>query len=134
MFSFLTTLNFSLKPESQFMIQQIKTVIEYESLIQNKEIVIVHFGFAWNSFDRIMQRTLFELQPEFDEMVAFGYVDVDNNATVELLKIINLFNVPTLVYFLDGEQQAVEVGMKPMAEIRAKIQNLLATEKSGKEI
>lgn len=112
------------------MIQQVKTVAEYEFLIQRAGIVVVHFGFAWNSFDRTMQRTLFEMQPEFGGNVAFGYVDVDNNATAELLKKINLVNVPTLVYFLDGEQQAVEVGMKPMAEIRAKIQNLLATEKS----
>lgn len=112
------------------MIQQIKTLVEYESLRQKAGVVIVHFGFAWNSFDRTMQRTLFELQPEFSETVGFGYVDVDNNATVELLKNINLVNVPTLVYFLDGEQQMIEVGMKPMAEIRAKIQNLVATQKS----
>ncbi len=107
------------------MIRQIKTVAEYDALTQQTGIVIVHFGFEWNSFDRTMQRTLFELQPEFGETVSFGFIDVDNNATVELLKKINLVNVPTLVYFLNGEQQAVEVGMKPMDDIRGRIQSLL---------
>lgn len=111
------------------MIQQIKTVAEYETLTQQKGVVVVHFGFAWNSFDRTMQRTLFELQPEFGATVVFGYVDVDTNATAELLKKINLVNVPTLVYFSNGQQQFVEVGMKPMDEIRTKIQNLLDAEK-----
>jgi thioredoxin-like negative regulator of GroEL len=110
------------------MIKQINSVMEYSALIQKEAVVIVHFGFAWNSFDRTMQRTLFELQPEFGETVSFGFVDVDNNATVELLKQINLVNVPTLVYFLNGEQQAVEVGMKPMDDIRTKITMLLNQE------
>lgn len=107
------------------MNQQIKTLTEYESLTRKAGVTVVHFGFAWNSFDRMMQRTLLELQPEFSETVAFGYVDVDNNGTVELLKTIKLVNVPTLVYFLNGEQQVVEVGMKPMDEIRTKIKSLL---------
>lgn len=110
------------------MIQQIKTVAEYDSLRRQQGVVVTHFGFTWNSFDRTMQRTLFELQPEFDETVSFGFVDVDNNATVELLKKINLVNVPTLVYFLNGEQQTIEVGMKPMDDIRNKIQSLLTSE------
>lgn len=107
------------------MIEQIKTVADYDQLIKNNSVAVVHFGFAWNSFDRTMQRTLFELQPEFKGEVAFGYVDVDNNATVELIKNINLVNVPTLVYFLNGEQRMIEVGMRPMDEIRVKITGLL---------
>ncbi len=110
------------------MIRQIKTVGEYEALTQQQKVVAVHFGFEWNSFDRTMQRTLFELKPEFGETVSFGFVDVDNNATVELLKNINLVNVPTLVYFLNGKQQTVEVGMRPMDDIRVKIQGLLTAE------
>ncbi|MEP6923905.1 MAG: thioredoxin family protein [Pyrinomonadaceae bacterium] len=108
------------------MIRQIKTVAGYDSLKQQQGVVVMHFGFDWNSFDRTMQRTLFELQPEFGETVSFGFVDVDNNATVELLKQINLVNVPTLVYFFNGKQQAIEVGMKPMDEIRTKINMLLS--------
>ncbi len=107
------------------MIQQIKTVSEYNALLNQKGVAVIHFGFEWNSFDRTMQRTLFELQPEFGDTVSFGFVDVDTNATVELLKKINLVNVPTLVYFLNGEQQAIEVGMKPMNDIRGKINMLL---------
>ena len=110
------------------MIQQIKTVSEYDALVNQKGVVIVHFGFEWNSFDRTMQRTLFELQPEFGKTVALGFVDVDTNATVELLKKINLVNVPTLVYFFNGDQKSIEVGMKPMDDIRAKIATLLNRE------
>ncbi len=108
------------------MIQQIKTISEYDALVNRVGVTVIHFGFEWNSFDRTMQRTLFELQPEFNDTVSFGFVDVDTNATVELLKKINLVNVPTLIYFLNSEQQAIEVGMKPMDDIRAKINMLLS--------
>lgn len=106
------------------MIQRLKSVAEYDALTQQTWAVIVHFGFAWNSFDRTMQRTLVELKPEFGEKIAFGFVDIDQNATTELLQRISLFNSPTLVYFRDGKQLAVEVGMKTMDDVRSRINDL----------
>ncbi len=110
------------------MISELKTVADYEQLTQQKSVVIVHFGFRWNSFDRTMQRTLFELKPEFDDKVEFGFVDIDNNGTIELLQRINLVNSPTLVYFRNGSLAATHVGMRPMYEIRERIQSLLEAE------
>lgn len=103
------------------MIAELKTIEEYERLTKRKGVVVVHFGFRWNSFDRTMQRSLFELKPEFGETVQFGFVDIDNNGTVELLQRINLVNSPTLVFFRNGEQQSTMVGMRPQDEIRARI-------------
>lgn len=110
------------------MIAELKTVEDYEKLTQQNGIVVVHFGFRWNSFDRTMQRTLFELKPEFGDKVEFGFVDIDNNGTIELLQRINLVNSPTLVYFRDGLLTATHVGMRPMDEIRERIQSLLEAE------
>ena len=107
------------------MIVELKTVAEYEKLIQQNGVAVVHFGFRWNSFDRTMQRTLFELKPEFGDKIQFGFVDIDNNETIELLQRINLVNSPTLVYFRGGEHLASHVGMRPMDEIRQRIQTLL---------
>ncbi len=110
------------------MIAELKTVEDYEKLTQQNGIVVVHFGFRWNSFDRTMQRTLFELKPEFGDKVEFGFVDIDNNGTIELLQRINLVNSPTLVYFRNGSLAATHVGMRLMYEIRERIQSLLETE------
>ena len=110
------------------MIRQTETIEQYEKLTEQNGVVVVHFGFRWNSFDRTMQRTLFELKPEFGEKVQFGFVDIDNNATIELLQRINLVNSPTLLYFRDGEHLATHVGMRPMDEIRQRIQSLLEAE------
>lgn len=107
------------------MIQTIKTVGEYDVFTQREGIVVVHFGFNWNSFDRTMQRSLVELKPEFGEKAFFGYVDADKNATLDLVVRINLVNTPTLVYFKNGEQQFVQVGMRPQDEVRQNIQALL---------
>lgn len=100
------------------MIQHLKTVEEHNEFTQQDGVRVVHYGFQWNSFDRMMQRNLLELAPEFGEKAAFGYVDVDQNATIELIQRINLVNVPTLVYFKNGEQQLIQVGMRTMDDIR----------------
>jgi thioredoxin 1 len=110
------------------MIRLIETIEQYEKLIEQNGVAVVHFGFRWNSFDRTMQRTLFELKPEFGDKVQFGFVDIDNNETIELLQRINLVNSPTLVYFRNGSLVAIQVGMLPMDEIRQRIQALLETE------
>lgn len=111
------------------MIQPIKTVEEYDVFTQQAGVRVVHFGFKWNSFDRTMQRNLVELVPEFIEKVAFGFVDADQNATIELLQRINLVNVPTLVYFKNGEHLATDVGNKPMDDIRNRINDLINSKK-----
>ena len=110
------------------MIRQTETIEQYEKLTEQNGVVVVHFGFRWNSFDRTMQRTLFELKPEFGEKVQFGFVDIDNNETIELLQRINLVNSPTLIYFRNGEHLATHVGMRRMDEIRQRIQSLLDEE------
>jgi thioredoxin-like negative regulator of GroEL len=110
------------------MIAELKNVADYEMLIERRGVAVVHFGFRWNSFDRTMLRTLFELKPEFGDAVEFGFVDIDNNETIELLQRINLVNSPTLIYFRDGEHLATHVGMRPSDEIRQRIKSLLETE------
>lgn len=110
------------------MIKVLETVEEYDGFTKKEGIVIVHFGFEWNSFDRTMRRTLIELKPELGERIMLGFVDIDNNATIELLQRVNLVNSPTLIYFRNGEHLATDVGMKPMDEIRRKIQSLLKPE------
>ena len=107
------------------MIAELKTVEEYEQLTDRENIAVVHFGFRWNSFDRTMERSLFELKPEFGDQIQFGFVDIDNNSTVELLQRINLVNSPTLVFFRGGEQRSMMVGMRPQDEIRERIVSLL---------
>lgn len=106
--------------------RQLKTTAEYDAFTLENQFAVVHFGFAWNSFDRTMGRTLVELKPEFGDAVIFGYVDVDQNQTIEVIKRIDLINVPTLVYFKSGEQRLVQVGMRTMDDIRARISELLA--------
>lgn len=110
------------------MIAELKNVADYEKLTSQNGVAVVHFGFRWNSFDRTMQRTLFELKPEFGETVNFGFVDIDNNDTIGLLQRINLVNSPTLVYFRNGEHLATHIGMRPMNEIRERIQSLFETQ------
>ncbi len=110
------------------MITEIETVEEYNAFTQNNGFAIVQFGFKWNSFDRTMMRTLIELEPEFAGKVALGFIDIDENGTIEVLRQINLVNVPTLTYFQNGEHITTVVGMRTMDDVRQKIQSLLQSE------
>lgn len=107
------------------MITELKSIAEHDDFVRENKTAVVHFGFKWNSFDRTMQRTLIELLPEFAGKIVVGFVDVDNNETIELIRQINLVNVPTLAFYANGERQAITVGLKPMDEVRAQIQSLL---------
>ena len=108
------------------MIQEIKTVAEYDALTAENVIAVVHFGFKWNSFDRTMIRTLTELAPEFADKIRLGYLDIEQNATIDILNRINIVNVPTLCYFKNNEHVATTVGMRTMDDIRAQITSLLS--------
>jgi thioredoxin-like negative regulator of GroEL len=110
------------------MMTELKSVAEYKDFVAENPVAVVHVGFHWNSFDRTMQRTLIELAPEFDGKVRFAFLDVDRNETVEIIKQINLVNVPTLVYFQNGNHIATEVGMRPMDDVRGQIISILETE------
>lgn len=110
------------------MVQTIKTIEEYEAFARQSGVAVTHFGFGFNAFDRMMQRNLIELEPEFQEKVVFGWVDVDKNELIELAARIDLVNTPTLIYFRNGEQAALEIGMRPMDEIRRRINNVLQSE------
>lgn len=104
---------------------ELKTVEAYEELTTKNPAAVVHFGARWNSFDRTMLRTLVELEPEFSGKVKFGFIDIDENATIEVLRQIDLVNVPTLAYFKNGENVLTRTGMRPMDDIRQQIQSLL---------
>jgi thioredoxin-like negative regulator of GroEL len=110
------------------MITQIKTIEEYETFTHQSGVVVAHFGFGFNAFDRMMQRNLIELVPEFSGKAIFAWVDVDKNALIELAAQINLVNTPTLIYFQNGEQAAIEIGMRPMDEVRRRINSILQSE------
>lgn len=108
------------------MIKQIKTVAEFDEFVAQNPIVVAHLGFGFNAFDRMMQRNLVELAPEFAGKIAFAWVDVDLNQTIELAARANLVNTPTIIGYQNGAQQFSLVGMLPQDEIRGKINELLA--------
>jgi thioredoxin-like negative regulator of GroEL len=104
------------------------TVREYDAFINQEGVVVAHLGFGFNAFDRMMQRNLIELEPEFGGKVVFAWVDIDKYATIELSARINLVNTPTLVYFKNGEELAKEIGMRPMHDVRNRINTILQSE------
>jgi thioredoxin 1 len=108
------------------MIQEIKTVAEYDAMTAENAVAVVHFGFKWNSFDRMMMRTLTELEAEFTGKIALGFLDIDQNATIDVLKQIKIVNVPTLAYFKNGEHLATTVGMRTMDDVRTQIAALIS--------
>lgn len=107
------------------MIKPIKTVAEYDDFIKQNSLAVAHLGFGFNAFDRMMQRNLLELAPEFAGKIQFAWVDVDLNQTIQIAADANLVNTPTIIGFKNGEQQFALVGMRPQDEIRGKINELL---------
>lgn len=105
--------------------QIIKSATDYDVFIARKGAAVAHLGFGFNAFDRIMQRNLIELAPEFADKVWFAWVDVDLNQTIEIAARANLVNTPTIIGFKNGEQLFALTGMRPQDEIRRSIKVLL---------
>ncbi|HPF37874.1 MAG TPA: thioredoxin family protein [Phycisphaerae bacterium] len=85
------------------------TVSEFESLVADAAIAVVHFDADWDAILRTPTRIeMRKAEEALGDHVVFAEVDVD--ASVDVARSIPIANVPAVAYYRHGELMDVVIG------------------------
>jgi thioredoxin 1 len=94
-----------------------------KKIINSGKPVVVDFWAEWCGPCRMVGPIVEELAKEFDGQVVVGKMDVDEN--VETPNEYGIRNIPTILFFKDGQVVDKQIGATQKAVLAAKIQALL---------
>ena len=96
----------------------------FESLvIKSDKPVIVDFWAVWCGPCRIVGPIVQEIGDEFTDKAVVGKLDVDSNP--EAAKTYGIRNIPTILFFKNGEVVDKQVGAVPKQVLVQKLEALL---------
>ena len=84
---------------------------------------VVDFWATWCGPCRMVGPVISELAEEYDGRIAVGKCDVEDNE--ELAAEFGIRNIPTILFFRDGQLIDKVVGAQPKAKIQEKFEALL---------
>jgi len=100
-----------------------------QEVVNSDKPVFVDFWATWCGPCRMVSPIVEELAKEYEGKVNFVKVDVDQNR--DLASKYNIFSIPTLAIFRNGEVVAQEAGASSKESIRNYIDKNIQTEVSA---
>lgn len=94
-----------------------------EKVIKSDKPVLVDFWAAWCGPCRMVGPVVDELAKEYAGKAEIGKVDVDNNQDISVE--FGIRNIPTLLFFKNGEVVDKVVGVVPKEQLKEKLEALL---------
>ena len=94
-----------------------------EKVLKADKPVLVDFWAEWCGPCRMVAPIVSELAKEYKGKAVVGKVDVDSNPQVAT--DFGIRNIPTILFFKNGEVVDKQVGAVPKSVLASKIENLL---------
>ena len=98
----------------------------YEEKIKSSEIVIVDIWAPWCGPCKALSPIIDQVAAEMGERILVGKLNADENG--ELCKSLEVRNIPTLLFYKNGEISERTTGMKMKKDIMAIVNKLSQTE------
>ncbi len=95
----------------------------FESLKNGAEPLVVDFWATWCGPCRMIAPVISELAEEFNGKITVGKCDVEENE--DLAAEYGIRNIPTIMFFKDGQVVDKVVGAQSKAKLQEKFQALL---------
>jgi thioredoxin 1 len=94
-----------------------------ELVLKSDKPVLVDFWAEWCGPCRMVAPIVNELSAEYEGKAVVGKLDVDSNP--EVSQKFGIRNIPTILFFKNGEVADKQVGAVPKSMLVSKIENLL---------
>jgi thioredoxin 1 len=95
----------------------------FESLKNGSQPLVVDFWATWCGPCRMVGPVITELAEQYDGKIVVGKCDVEENE--DLAVEFGIRNIPTILFFKNGQVVDKLVGAQPKAKIEEKFQSLL---------
>ncbi len=94
-----------------------------EVVLKSDKLVIIDFWAEWCGPCRMVAPIIEEISEEYDGKVLVAKVDVDSNPGIS--SKLGIRNIPTVMFFKDGEMVDKQVGAVPKSNFVSKIEPFL---------
>ena len=95
-----------------------------QEVVNSKTPVLVDFGATWCGPCRALAPIVEQLAVEYSGRIKVGTVDIDQ--APGLASQFGIMSVPTLIFFKAGQAKDKVIGLKPKADLKARIEKVLA--------
>ena len=94
-----------------------------EVVLKSDKLVIIDFWAEWCGPCRMVAPIIEEISEEYEGKVLVAKVDVDSNPGIS--SKLGIRNIPTVMFFKDGEMVDKQVGAVPKSNFVSKIEPFL---------